>query len=240
MKRSRPVVAIDGPAGSGKSSTAKAVAAALGFTHLDSGAVYRAVALALMEAERQRHRGAEAQGNGSTEGSRAVMAAKQRGLAASAAAGGFRVTLDGRDVEPAIRSPEVTASVSRVAALPEVREYVTALLREAAAEGGVVMDGRDIGTVVFPDAEVKVFLVADQLERARRRLAERGEPTDEESARREAARLAERDARDSSREVAPLAAAPDAIHLDTTSLSFADQVQAVVSLVNRYLEAPEL
>lgn len=216
------MIAIDGPAGSGKSSTARAVAKALGFAHVDSGAVYRAVTLAVLEGT---------EGITGIDGARAVAAAREKGLVVSASQGKFRVTLGGKDVEPAIRSAAVTAAVSRISALREVREYVNSLLREAAADGGVVMDGRDIGTVVFPDAEVKVFLVADAAERARRRLLERGEPVDAQSVTLEARRIEERDRADSSRDLAPLASAEGAVHLDTTRLSFEEQVARIVSLV---------
>jgi len=128
--------------------------------------------------------------------------------------------------------------VSRVAAMPPVREFVNRLLRDAVPDGGVVLDGRDIGTAVFPDAEVKVFLVADPDERARRRLAERGRAADRRSVRAEAEALVRRDVKDSSRDVAPLARAPDAALLDTTALTFEQQVHAIVELVRR--RAPSL
>jgi cytidylate kinase len=147
------------------------------------------------------------------------------------------VRLGTHPAEPAIRSERVTAQVSRVAAMPEVRAYVNELLRAIARDGGVVMDGRDIGTVVFPDAEVKVFLVADPTERARRRLLERGREVTPEAVRMEAGALTTRDRRDSTRAVAPLAQAPDAVPLDTTRLTFDEQVARVVTLVRQATHA---
>ncbi len=218
--RRRPIVAIDGPAGSGKSSTARAVAAQLGYTHFDSGALYRAVTLAALE---------ELPG-GAWSPEAVVAAARGAGVAVAVAGGAFAVLMHGRSVGEAIRSDAVTHAVSRVSAMPEVRDFVNGLLRAAAADGGVVMDGRDIGTVVFPDADVKVFLVAEPEERARRRLLERGRSTDRRSVQAEAGALGARDAHDSGREVAPLARAPDAALLDTTRLTFEEQVAWVVAL----------
>jgi cytidylate kinase len=220
--RRRPIVAIDGPAASGKSTTAQAVARALGFCHVDSGALYRAVTLVALE------RLGAPEG---WDGERVAAEARERGLAAAPSGGRLAVTVGGVPVGDAVRAGPVTREVSRVAAMPAVRDFVNRLLREAAREGGVVMDGRDIGTVVFPDAEVKVFLVADPEERAKRRLLEGGRPLDARSIRDEAAALEARDARDAGRAVAPLRPAPDAVPLDTTRLSFAEQVRRVVALV---------
>lgn len=222
--RRRPVVAIDGPAASGKSSTARAVAVALGFCHLDSGALYRALTLIAL-----RHLGAPERWT--ADG--IVAEARRRGVAVAAAGRVLEVTIAGESAGDAIRGDAVTREVSRVAALGPVRTFVNALLRAAAADGGVVMDGRDIGTAVFPDAEVKVFLEADPAERARRRLGEKGRPPDEAGLLAEAGELAARDRQDSSRDVAPLTRAPDATLLDTTRLTFEEQVRAVVELVQR-------
>ncbi len=218
----RPIVAIDGPAASGKSTTAQAVAQALGFCHVDSGAVYRAVTLVALEGL-----GAPE----SWEGARVAAEAAARGVSATPRGSRLEVTLGGVPVGGAVRTAQVNQQVSRVAAMPAVRDFVNQLLREAARDGGVVMDGRDIGTVVFPDAEVKVFLVADAEERAKRRLLEGGLPLDACSIRDEAALLEARDAQDAGRAVAPLRAAPDAVPLDTTRLAFAEQVRRVVALV---------
>jgi CMP/dCMP kinase len=204
------VIAIDGPAGAGKSTVARAVAAALGFTYLDSGAMYRCVALAGIEA------GA--------------------GLDDSDAMGGLaeslrieldreRIGLDGRDVSAAIREPGVTEAASRVSVHPAVREAMVARQRELIAAGRYVAEGRDIGTVVSPDAPLKVFLTASAEERARRRAAQTGED--------EAAVLAaqrERDERDETREHSALRAAEDAVEIDTTGVGLDDVVARVVEL----------
>jgi cytidylate kinase len=159
-------------------------------------------------------------------------------LARPSGAGALEVTLKGAGVGARVRSDAVTREVSRVAALGPVRDFVNQLLRDAVPDGGVVLDGRDIGTAVFPDAEVKVFLVADPAERARRRLAERGQAADPTGVRAEAEALVRRDEHDASRDVAPLARAADATLLDTTALSFEQQVRAIVDLVKQ--KAPSL
>ncbi|HEX8273207.1 MAG TPA: 3-phosphoshikimate 1-carboxyvinyltransferase [Longimicrobiaceae bacterium] len=215
------VIAIDGPAGSGKSSTAKAAAAALGYRHLDSGAFYRAITLAALRAgipvERWPALSAEE-----------LDALGVEGVPADP---GFRMTLGGEDVSQAIRAPEVNAHVSHMAAVPAVREWLMGALRDAGARGALVADGRDIGTVVFPDAELKVFLVCAPEERARRRLREQGaEDLSDDAVRAEAGRLEGRDAIDSGRAVAPLLKAADAVQLDTTALDFGEQVEAIVRL----------
>ena len=222
------VIAIDGPAASGKTTTAAAVARILRLTHLDSGAVYRgltAVALELTD------RSAAA----------IVRSAEARGLVLRQAGGGLVPFLDGQDAESRIRTPEVTALVSDVSAMPEIRAWVNARLRDAVAAGvgrPVVLDGRDIGTAVFPEAPVKIFLTATPEARARRRLLQRGAPSGPGDVAREAALLAERDRRDSTRPVAPLRRAEDAVLLDTTTLSFEEQVGEIVRLVR--LRLPHL
>lgn len=225
-RRSRPVVAIDGPAGSGKSTTARAVAEELGFVHLDSGALYRAVTLVSLEGPDAPER---------WDGTAVAERARARRVALVRRGPGrtFEVTVDGESVDSRLRSEAVTREVSRVAAMGPVRDLVNVLLRDAAREGGVVLDGRDIGTAVFPDAEVKVFLVAEAAERARRRLLERRRATDAESLAAEAEALVRRDEYDQGRDLAPLARAPDAVLLDTTRLDFREQVRAVVELVRR-------
>ena len=219
--RSRPIVAIDGPAGSGKSSTAREVSRRLGCVYVDSGAVYRACALVALDA---------LAGPETWTPEAIVAAAHASGIAVRAESGAFEVTVGGLNAEPAIRSPRVTEQASRVATMGPVRDFVNGLLRAAAADGGVVMDGRDIGTVVFPDAEVKIFMVAHPEERARRRLAEKGEAVDRRSLEVEAGALQERDARDSRRELAPLQMAEGATVIDTSRMSFEDQVALVVGL----------
>jgi cytidylate kinase len=215
------IVAIDGPAGSGKSSTARAVAAELGYRHLDSGAFYRAITLAALRRGIPGERWVELE-------PRDLDALGVEGVARD---GGYSMRIDGTDVGDAIRAPEVNAEVSRMAAVESVRDWLLSALRRAGERGGLVADGRDIGSVVFTDAELKVFLVADPEERARRRLIEQGSPEpDPLQIRAEAARLTERDHRDSSRAVAPLLRAADAVLLDTTALTFEAQVGAIVRL----------
>jgi len=198
------VVAIDGPAGAGKSSVARGVAERLGFTYLDSGAMYRSVALAALR------RGLEP------------------GVVAPAAriALGERVLLDGEDVTDAIRAPEVSELASRAAAEPAVRAAMVAEQRRLLRAGDWVAEGRDIGTVVAPDADVKVFLVADAGERARRRAAELGVDVD-----RVLAEQTIRDERDRSRALSPLEPAEGATRLDSTGLTLDQVIQRVVSLV---------
>jgi CMP/dCMP kinase len=198
------IVAIDGPAGAGKSTVARGVARALGFTYLDSGAMYRCVALAVLE----------------RDGEPADVA---RGIEVEV---GERVLLDGRDVTEAIRAPEVSEAASRVAADPGVREALVERQRELMSSGNWVAEGRDIGTVVAPDAGVKVFLTASGEERARRRAAELGADADTVLAEQ-----ALRDERDRTREHSPLEAAPGAIELDTTGLSVDEVVERIAGLV---------
>jgi cytidylate kinase len=201
------LVAIDGPAGAGKSTVARAVAYALDFTYLDSGAMYRCVALL-------------------------SLAAPDRPPADLARAAdielGEHILLGGRDVTEAIRAPEVSEAASRVAADPQVREALVAKQRELIAAGDWVAEGRDIGTVVAPGAELKVFLTANAQERARRRASELGADP--------ATVLAEqalRDERDATRRHSPLRAAPDAVTLDTTDLTVERVVERIVALARR-------
>jgi cytidylate kinase len=197
------IVAIDGPAGAGKSTVARAVAAALGFTYLDSGAMYRAVALAGLR------RGTEP----------AAIAPSLRIEV------GDRVLLDGEDVTDAIRTPEVSEAASRAAADPTVRRAMVAEQQRLLADGDWVAEGRDIGTVVAPEAGVKVFLTADPRDRARRRATELGIDPDTVLAEQTI-----RDERDRSREHSPLEPAPGAVVLDTTGLEIPDVVRRIVAL----------
>src|ERR1044071_6885967 len=208
-----PVIAIDGPAASGKTSTPSAGAKMLGVAHLDSGALYRGLTVVALDLA---DRSPEA----------IVRSAEARGLVLREAGDDLVPFLDGEEAESRIRTPEVNALVSDVSALAPVRVWVNARLREAVGAGRgrpVVLDGRDIGTAVFPDAPVKVFLTATPEARARRRLLQRGAPSGPGDVAREAALLAERDRRDSTRPVAPLRRAEDAVLLDTTTLSFEEQ-----------------
>jgi cytidylate kinase len=216
------IVAIDGPAASGKSTTARAVAARLGFRHLDSGAFYRALVFAAIEA------GVPPERWDSLD-DRALDALRVSGRPGQE---GFRLFVGERDVTDLLRSDEVNRHVSAMASIPAVRAWLLHPLRAAAEGVDLVADGRDIGTVVFPEAEVKVFLIADPLERARRRLRERGgEEPKQPGVRAEADRLLARDRQDSERAVAPLVRAPDAVQVDTTNLTFDEQVERIVTLV---------
>ncbi len=218
------VVTIDGPAGSGKSTTAAAVARRLGFRYLDTGALYRAVTLALLEA-----------GWTPQAGEPARVGISLRGLDISLAwaDGAMTVLCGGQVVEDgALRAPGVTAAVSHVAALPAVRGLLLGLQRGFAQAPGLVCEGRDMGTVVFPEAQVKVFLTADSAERARRRIMQREGrcPGDAEVAA-EAGRLERRDALDSSRAAAPLRRPPSSAAIDTTRRSQECVVERIVDLV---------
>lgn len=219
------VIAIDGPAASGKSSTAAFVAERLGWAHLDSGALYRALTLAALDRF----------GDGAAPVQRILALADELPVRLVLSGSAFRPEVAGVDVEAAIRSARITAKVSAIAALPAVRSWVNARQQEAvhAHPDGVVVDGRDIGTVVFPDAPLKVFLTATPEERARRRLSQRGQPLDQARVARESAELAARDHADATRPVAPLKAAPDAVVLDSTRLSLAEQVDQVVALARQ-------
>lgn len=224
------VIAIDGPSASGKSSTARAVAQELGFSHLDSGALYRGVTLvAQREVARTPALAVESL---DTIGAETVLrAAEDRGLRLLPDGTGFAVYLEGEPADDQIRSPEVTARVSAVSAIPVVREWVNSHLRSMVRAGSdVVVDGRDIGTVVFPDADLKIFLTASPETRAGRRISQRGGAQDPDRLREETAALAARDHADSTRAVAPLRRAADAIDLDTTALTFEEQVNRIVAL----------
>jgi 3-phosphoshikimate 1-carboxyvinyltransferase len=226
MKRHGLIVALDGPAGSGKSSTARAVATALGYRHLDSGAFYRGLTFAALQRGIAPERWPQL--------SRADLDAL--GVSGASRGTSFAILLGGVALGPELRAAEVNAHVSQMAAVPAVRDWLMASLRRAGEGGGLVADGRDIGTVVFPDAELKVFLVAAPEERARRRLREQGNaaPTDAEIDA-EAERLLARDEIDSTREAAPLLRAPDAVQLDTTGLTFDAQVDFIVRLARARL-----
>lgn len=227
------VIAIDGPAASGKSSTAGLVAEQLGWAHLDSGALYRALTLAALDnlGEGGRHKGE------AWPAQQVVDLAGRLPVRLVLAGKSFRPEVAGADVEQAIRGERVTRLVSAIAAMPEIRTWVNTQQRRAVAGmgsgGGVVVDGRDIGTIVFPEAPLKVFLTATPDERARRRLSQRGQAVDPELLRRESQALAARDAADASRPVAPLKPAQDAVLLDTTSLTLEEQVAHVVELARR-------
>ncbi len=220
--RERPVVAIDGPAGAGKSSVTRLVAERLGYLLVDTGAIYRAVALAASRA------GIGWSDSQPIAALASALVAREGIRLERLASGEQRVVLDGEDVSSAIRTQAISEGASRVSAIPEVRESLLELQRAAGRRGGVVLEGRDIGTVVFPDAEAKFFLTASVDVRARRRheeLAQRGYPQSFEDVRRE---VIERDKRDSSRPVAPLRQAADAIVVDSSTLSIDEVVERIV------------
>ena len=222
------VVAIDGPAGAGKSTVARRVADALELGYLDTGALYRAVALAAIEGE-------------TALDDAAALADLAAGLDVEMPAGSRRIVLAGRDVSDVIRTPQISQAASRVSALPAVRSALVELQRSAARPPGTVAEGRDMGTVIFPQADLKVFLDADPDERARRRTeelrdrtgAERDGTGDLENVKRD---MAERDRRDRTREVAPLEAAPDAVVIDSTPLAIDEVVETIVkeALLRRF------
>jgi CMP/dCMP kinase len=204
------VIAIDGPAGAGKSSVARGVAAAIGFTYLDSGAMYRCVGLAALD-----------RGIDLDDGQ--ALGALAEGL--EIGFDGRRVLLGERDVSGEIRAPEASAAASQVSVHPRVREALVARQRQLIAAGRYVAEGRDIGTVVSPEAPLKVFLTAAEEERARRRAAETGEPFGDVLAAQR-----RRDASDIEREHGALRAAEDAVELDTTGLSLEEVIARVVEL----------
>jgi len=213
------VITLDGPAGSGKTSTAQAVAKRLGFRHLDSGALYRALTFALLkEGVPQREWG--------TLKSEQLA---ELGVEVEAEGDGVNIHCDGVPLTSELRSPQVTECVSEVAGLAAVRDWLLGAQRSVGAHGNLVADGRDMGTVVFPDADVKIFLVAGLEERARRRfLQDTGsEPTSGEI-QEEARRIEQRDEADRSRNHSPLKRPKDAVEVDTTGLSFDDQVALIL------------
>jgi cytidylate kinase len=218
MSEKRVIVALDGPAGSGKSTIARRIAKRLGFTYINTGAIYRAVALWAMRL-----------GVDLKDMHRLEQLAKQAKIELAANSG--RVILNGEDVTEAIHDPRVSEAASKVSAVPGVRRALLALQRGMAERNSVVMEGRDIGSVVFPQAQVKIFLDAHPRERARRRALElerQGQEADFETVSGE---LRERDARDRVRSESPLVQAPDAELVDTTGLSLEQVEEAVLRVV---------
>ena len=214
-------IAIDGPAGAGKSTLARQVAAALGYLYVDTGAIYRTLGLAALR------RGVDPQDG-------AAVVALLEDCAIDLRHGGDgvqRMYLNGEDVSQAIRLPEVSRYASGVSAIPEVRAHLMDMQRDLARRNDVVMDGRDIGTVVLPAADVKVFLTASPEERARRRweeLQQRGTPEAYEEVLKD---MVERDAKDSGRAAAPLRRAEDAVEVDTTGCSLEESLERLLSVI---------
>ena len=219
------VIAIDGPAASGKSSTAQWVAESLGYVHVDSGALYRALTAAVLRGGTEPDAWTEP----------AVLAEAPR-VTVRPGARTFAVCVDGASVDDEIRGGDVTRNVSRVASMPGVRTWVNARVREAATGRSIVVDGRDMGTAVFPDAQLKIFLVADPWERAKRRLVQRlgRRPTDDEIAE-ETERLVKRDSQDATQTTQ----AKDAVLIDTTYLTQAEQVERIVALAKAAVRGSE-
>ena len=217
MSRLEIIVAIDGPSGAGKGTVARTIAARLGYRHVDTGAMYRAVAWAAVE-------------RGIALDDEAAVAALADGARIEVDA--TRVAIDGVDITAVIRTPVVDRAASLVARLPDVRAILVAHQRAMAGDGNLVMEGRDIGTVVFPEAPVKIYLDADPAERARRRAHDPAHQSGSFSVAAVATALADRDASDRSRATSPLSMAADAVRLDTTRMTIAEAVARVLALVD--------
>jgi cytidylate kinase len=214
------IIAIDGPAGAGKSTVARQLADCLGLDYVDSGATYRAAALRVLES------------GVSPEDEKGVAEVVEKSEIEFSGTGGRpQVILDGRDVTDRIRTSEVTLAAAQVSRLPEVRKKLVTLQRDFARGRGVVMEGRDIGTVVFADAPLKIFLEADRDERARRRLEQNHQEGQATTLEDTAYELGRRDQLDAERKISPLVAAPDAVQIDSTHLTADEVVEKILKLV---------
>src|ERR1700686_4330936 len=222
--RQKLIIAIDGPAGAGKSTIASRLARKLGYVNLESGAMYRALALKAIEWD----------ASFDDEDTLLKMAQNSQ-ITLERSIGGNRVLLNGKDISARIRERDVTEGASRVSVHPKIREWMVARQREMGLGGGVVMEGRDIGTKVFPDADLKIFLDADPVIREQRRLDQ--QKVKGASAQAMAAELRERDQRDRTRAASPLAAAEDAVVLDSTAMSEEEVLNRIAELVERRLAA---
>jgi CMP/dCMP kinase len=216
------VITIDGPAGAGKSTVAKLLASRLGLSYVDSGATYRAAALKVLES-----------GVSPDEAGKVAETVGQADIVLDASGGKPRVLLDGREVTDQIRTSEVTLAAAKVSRLPEVRQKLVAIQRAFARGHGVVMEGRDIGTVVFPNAPLKIFLEADREERARRRLEQNHQEGRASTLEDTAYELGRRDQLDAERKISPLVAATDAVAIDSTLLTADEVVQKIVELARK-------
>lgn len=219
------VIAIDGPAGAGKSTIASRLAKSLGYVNLESGAMYRALGLKAIES-----------GVPIGDGTALLALTSQSSIELQPTSQGNRVLLDHRDVSDRIRERDVTDAASRVSTHPEVRQWMVERQREMGANGGVIMEGRDIGTVVFPNAEVKIFLDADPSVRERRRVKQSNAQNDPEQAEKLKRELRERDRRDSTRATAPLKAADDAVHIDSSVMSIEEVIARAEEIVKEKLK----
>jgi CMP/dCMP kinase len=217
-------IAIDGPAGSGKTTTAKLVAERLNYIYIDTGAMYRAVTLAWLKT------------NKPLEESVICKLMKEIKIYLQQTESGQSTFLDGVNVTDAIRSPEVTANVSPVSAIQCVRDKLVTMQRELGKNGGAVLEGRDIGTIVFPDAELKIFLNASVETRALRRAKELKEKGMEFSVEEIKAQITERDQYDSTRSISPLKKAKDSIEIDTSNLTIEQQCEKIIELVNQIIK----
>jgi|SRR5699024_1994305 len=211
------IIVIDGPAGSGKSSTARAVADRLGIEYLDSGALYRAVTLLYMEAGENK------------DAFFTLLEDKEISFRYSKRT--FHAAIDGQSVNDELRKSEVAEQVSKVAAMTRVRHFVNDLMREAVRAGAYIAEGRDLGTVVFPDADIKFFMSADLDERARRRYEEQKAENPELTLKEVRQSIEQRDYKDANRAADPLKKAEDAIRIDTTNLAFEQQVDQICSYI---------
>ena len=216
-------IAIDGPGGAGKSSISKAIASDLGFIHVDTGAMYRAIALYAVR-------------NDCTEPDKIREQIDNIDVELKFIGGVQRVMLCGEDVTDYIRSPEVTMAASKVSAVPEVREHLFELQKKIAAENNIIMDGRDIGSVVLPNADLKIYLTASAEERASRRYLELREKPDCPTYEEILADIQQRDYNDMHREIAPLTQAEDAVLLDTTNMGFNEVVEHITAMIREKLD----